>query len=233
MNTGLSRFMFASLALHAGVLAVFGSAAPRLPAFPAALSVSLDEAPAAMPQASPAAGHHAAQRPRPQPVQATSPSGSPPPSSAPAQAHQAPPAAAPDSATATATAQASDPADTASAEDGAHSQAASGPASLAPERLASQLESQLRDAIAPYFVYPQMARRKGWEGQVEVGVRVEADGRLSHLRITRSSGYRLLDNAALTALNGIDVLPGAAGWLEGRHFDMVLPIEYRLIGGQS
>jgi protein TonB len=99
--------------------------------------------------------------------------------------------------------------------------------------LASQLESQLHDALAPYFTYPLLARRNGWQGQVQVGVRVEADGRLSHVHIAHSSGYRLLDNAALTTLTRITTLPEAAGWLEGRHFDMVLPIEYRLIDGQS
>jgi periplasmic protein TonB len=99
--------------------------------------------------------------------------------------------------------------------------------------LASRLEGQLRDALSPYFAYPIMARRNGWEGQVRVGLRVEADGRLSHVRIAHSSGHRLLDRAALSTLNRITTVPKAAGWLDGRHFDMVLPIDYRLIDGQS
>jgi protein TonB len=78
-----------------------------------------------------------------------------------------------------------------------------------------------------------MARRNGWQGQVQVGLRVEADGRLSHVRIAHSSGYRLLDSAALATLNRINAVPKATGWLDGRHFDMVLPIDYRLIDGQS
>lgn len=96
-----------------------------------------------------------------------------------------------------------------------------------------RLQGQLRNALAPYFTYPLMARRNGWQGQVEVGLRVEADGRLSHVRIAHSSGYGLLDNAALATLNRIDTLPKAAGWLDGQHFDMVLPIEYRLLDGQG
>jgi TonB family protein len=97
----------------------------------------------------------------------------------------------------------------------------------------SHLTDRLRDILARYFVYPSMARRNGWEGKVQVGLRVEADGRLSHLHIAHSSGYPLLDDSALTTLNRIDTLPEAAGWLDGQHFDMVLPIEYRLIDGQS
>lgn len=99
--------------------------------------------------------------------------------------------------------------------------------------LTSQLAAQLRNVLAPYFTYPIMARRNGWEGQVQVGLRVEADGRLSHVRVAHSSGYRALDSAALTTLGRISIVPAAAGWLDGRHFDMVLPIEYRLIDGQS
>ncbi len=99
--------------------------------------------------------------------------------------------------------------------------------------LTSRLAGQLRDALAPYFAYPMMARRNGWQGQVRVGLRVEADGHLSHVHIAHSSGYRLLDSAALATLNHISAVPQAAGWLEGRHFDMVLPIDYRLIDGQS
>lgn len=97
----------------------------------------------------------------------------------------------------------------------------------------SQLATQLRMALAPYFAYPLMARRNGWEGQVQIGLRVEADGRLSHMRIAHSSGYGALDSAALTTLNRINTLPDAPGWLDGRHFDMVLPVEYRLIDGQT
>lgn len=99
--------------------------------------------------------------------------------------------------------------------------------------LGSRLEGQLRDALAPYFAYPMLARRNGWQGQVRLGLRVEADGRLSHVRIAHSSGYRLLDRAALSTLNRIKTVPKAAGWLDGQHFDIVLPIDYRLIDGQS
>lgn len=97
--------------------------------------------------------------------------------------------------------------------------------------LTTQLQEQLRNALVAYFAYPMLARRNGWQGEVWIGLRVEADGRLSHIRLTQSSGYRLLDNAALTSLNHVNALPDAAGWLQGRYFDMVLPIEYRLIDG--
>lgn len=99
--------------------------------------------------------------------------------------------------------------------------------------LTSRLAGQLRIALTPYFTYPLLARRNGWEGQVQIGLRVESDGRLSHVHIARSSGYRLLDSTALATLNKVNTLPQATGWLNGRYFDIVLPIEYKLIGNQS
>jgi len=237
MNAGLSRFVMVSLALHLIVLAMLGNTAPRLPVLPASLSVSLDES-APPPQASPRGIRHGTVRERPRhqapqrkPAAAPAPS---PKDTAPANEAAADPVSLPTPpATATPAAQPAPTEPGATTAPGSGQSPAVAGQALIPGRLSSQLESRLRQAMAPYFVYPLMARRNGWEGQVEVGLRVEADGHLSHLHITRSSGYRLLDNAALATLNGIETVPDAAGWLEGRHFDMVLPIEYRLIGGQS
>jgi protein TonB len=87
---------------------------------------------------------------------------------------------------------------------------------------------RLRDAVHTHFYYPALARRKGWEGQVTVGVRVRADGRLTDIRVIRSSGYRILDSAAVDCLRRASRLPGinhsvAAG------LDVVLPVRYVLI----
>jgi protein TonB len=251
MNADLSRFILLSAALHLGVLAAWGTAAPRPPVWPATLSVALYEEPPApivprrhdggAEQAVLSSHRHspASRDPRkavhsdPALTTAHIPAAGhdeakpsiDPPQEQPAAA-MGTPAPLPENNV--------QPRHAAKviAEDGQVTDTAP-PRPADARRLASQLESRLRQAIAPYFVYPALARRNGWQGQVEVGLRVEADGRLSHVRITRSSGYRVLDSAALTTLNGIDILPGAAGWLGGRHFDMVLPIEYRLVGGQG
>jgi protein TonB len=48
-------------------------------------------------------------------------------------------------------------------------------------------------------VYPEMSRRLGEEGTVELAIGVLHDGSVSALAIGRSSGYPRLDAAALTA----------------------------------
>lgn len=48
--------------------------------------------------------------------------------------------------------------------------------------------------------YPEIARRKGWEGRTIVRVDVSPDGRATKVSIARSSGYGVLDQAALRAV---------------------------------
>ena len=49
---------------------------------------------------------------------------------------------------------------------------------------------------APPPPYPSLARRRGWEGDVLLRVRVGADGRPREVVVERSSGRRMLDQAA-------------------------------------
>jgi protein TonB len=86
----------------------------------------------------------------------------------------------------------------------------------------------VRLAIASQFYYPTLARRRGQQGNVQLAMRIEADGYLSNMRVIRSSGYGLLDNAAITTLQRVNHVPEAVSWLDGNYLDMILPIEYRL-----
>lgn len=95
--------------------------------------------------------------------------------------------------------------------------------------LRKQLNSSLQRALIAHFEYPPIARRRGWEGVVQIGVRVEADGQLSRLRLVATSGHTLLDRAALQSLGHVDRLKDSVDWLNGRHIDMILPIRYQLI----
>jgi len=95
----------------------------------------------------------------------------------------------------------------------------------------SRLQANLHRRIYARFDYPLIARIKGWQGLVTLGLRVESDGTLTHLRVINTSGYAILDQASLRTLKGIARVPPAADWLGGRHVDLVLPVEYRLTEG--
>jgi protein TonB len=93
----------------------------------------------------------------------------------------------------------------------------------------NHLLGQLQTRLSRYLVYPPLARSRGWEGTVLLGLRVESNGHLERIRIEHSSGYAVLDNSALNSLNRLDRLAEASAWLNGRGLDMQLPVIYRLI----
>ena len=110
--------------------------------------------------------------------------------------------------------------------------ARAGAAAVAVPRPATpgpRIETALRLRLAEHFRYPPLARRRGWEGTVRLGLRIEPDGRLTRVRVLAGSGYGVLDRAAARALERVGRIPEAAGWLGGQPFDMVLPVEYRLV----
>lgn len=95
---------------------------------------------------------------------------------------------------------------------------------------AREIQASLGERFARSFHYPRLAQRKGWQGRVTLGLRVEADGQFSHIHLLQTSGHALLDSDALSTLRRIARLPEARAWLQGNHHDMVLPVEYRLLG---
>jgi protein TonB len=115
---------------------------------------------------------------------------------------------------------------------------AASPASAAPapaavssasrEADAERIIGRLNGAVRTHFYYPPLARRKGWQGQVTVGVRVQPDGRLTDIRVIESSGHRVLDGAAVDCLVRAARLPGIRHSLEAG-MDLVLPVKYLLI----
>ncbi len=48
--------------------------------------------------------------------------------------------------------------------------------------------------------YPRLAQRRGWQGEVLLGVEVDIDGRTRDIEILVSSGFKVLDEAALTTV---------------------------------
>lgn len=110
-------------------------------------------------------------------------------------------------------------------------QAGSGAAPRPLAAVAGHLKSALFRRLHAHFQYPLIARMRGWQGLVKVGVRVEADGTLSHLRVIETSGYSILDDNSLRTVRAIARVPRAAGWLRGHHVDLVLPVSYRLTHG--
>lgn len=90
------------------------------------------------------------------------------------------------------------------------------------------LQAALHAALLPRFDYPLLARRRGWEGRVRVGLIVEPDGDLRDVHVVESSGFKVLDRAAVQDLEEVGTLTTVSGWLGGAEMDVTLPVQYRL-----
>ena len=58
----------------------------------------------------------------------------------------------------------------------------------------------LRKAIEMAWIYPKVAALQGKQGKVRLVFTIEKDGSLSRLKVTQSSGYKILDQSILQAI---------------------------------
>ena len=101
---------------------------------------------------------------------------------------------------------------------------------ISREQQKQHLRASVMAFITGQLNYPAIARRKGWQGVVKLELLIESDGHISDLHIEQTSGYALLDKAALSSLQLAHV-PDAAQWLDGKAVSIIVPVEYRLVGG--
>jgi len=91
-----------------------------------------------------------------------------------------------------------------------------------PERdsTAGTMPADVQRMILTRISYPRQARRKGWEGRAMFHLAVR-EQKLTRLDILLSSGYALLDHAAMRGIQDVKRLPLANGLYS-------LPVEFRL-----
>lgn len=80
------------------------------------------------------------------------------------------------------------------------------------------------------FVYPRLARRRGWQGRVLLGFQVGTGGTIQHVHVKQSSGYAILDDSAVNAMNKLGVIGLQKEELLNRVWHLEIPIIYRLEG---
>jgi protein TonB len=75
--------------------------------------------------------------------------------------------------------------------------------------------------------YPRIAQREGWEGSVLLRVRVLPSGKPGNIAVQKSSGRKILDEAAIDAVTSWTFIPATQGGasIEGW---VTVPIDFRL-----
>ncbi|HQP29831.1 MAG TPA: energy transducer TonB [Deltaproteobacteria bacterium] len=86
--------------------------------------------------------------------------------------------------------------------------------------------AELYHIIRRYFVYPALARRRGQEGTVQLSFVVGDDGRAQDIKVMGSSGFGLLDRAAMDTIRKIPLPPPPR-----RAMQIPVTIVYRLEEG--
>lgn len=83
----------------------------------------------------------------------------------------------------------------------------------APTRTTPQTPDQPQPVLIrnPPPRYPEFARRKGWQGRVVVRASVDSSGRPTSTSISKSSGYAVLDQAALQTVKTWRFRPRSIG----------------------
>ncbi len=91
-----------------------------------------------------------------------------------------------------------------------------------------QIESLIRTRFAGHFVYPPLAQRHNWQGEVVLAFRVETDGTINAIEVERSSGYAILDQAARDSLHAIERLEFTPGLRLRQMLELRMPVVYQL-----
>lgn len=88
--------------------------------------------------------------------------------------------------------------------------------------LQADLAAQASRQVAQRLLYPEEAVVRGLEGEAVVMLFLDANGNATAVRLERSSGHAVLDDAAVAAARHVSALP------EGEPREVVLPVRFRL-----
>lgn len=86
----------------------------------------------------------------------------------------------------------------------------------------------LQQELSKHFYYPKSAQRKNWQGLVILSFTIMPDGIIHKIEVNKSSGYDVLDSAAIDALKEIEMQSVLAVALNGNQLHQLLPVNYKL-----
>ncbi len=86
----------------------------------------------------------------------------------------------------------------------------------------------LNSELAKYFHYPRLAIRKHYQGKVTLSFKVNSQGKIINILIQESSGYNILDTAAINSVKKIDLYTELKTLNDNNTSTITLPVTYNL-----
>ncbi len=91
----------------------------------------------------------------------------------------------------------------------------------------TRIISLLKDKFKQHFYYPKIAQRQNWQGKVLLVFDINTHGLIKNITVQQSSGYSILDNAAMRALTKVSTIPQS--WIKSEYYsNLKLTVKYRL-----
>ncbi len=85
----------------------------------------------------------------------------------------------------------------------------------------------LQEKIYSQLIYPPKAAVQNLEGIVKIKLLLSKDGRIKNIDIAQSSGYPLLDAAAILSARNASPLPIPQGYNSSKDLQVIVPITYK------
>jgi len=101
-------------------------------------------------------------------------------------------------------------------------------ASEAIDQIMNNFYRKVGRQIAFAKIYPDFARKMGYQGKILVAFRIGRDGKILNLSVSQSSGYKILDEAALEAVKEAGPYPPIPNELNKKFLKLKIPISYAL-----
>ena len=99
------------------------------------------------------------------------------------------------------------------------------PSEVQPEITEEDYRDIVDRKIRASVQYPNQAKKRNLQGRVTIAVTINADGEISGLKITQSSGHRILDRSVLKAVKESAPFSNPP---DGP-VTVIVPIQFRLI----
>ena len=88
----------------------------------------------------------------------------------------------------------------------------------------------LTEEFSQHFSYPKLAKKHNWQGKVLLSLRISVRGTIENIQIDNSSGYNILDQAAVKSMRKVKSLPQISSWFKN-DIELKLPVIYQLTEG--